>query len=349
VGSVVLAEDGAGALRGDVLVEVVVYQRHWGGSAARETLDELDAELAVGAHRRGVAVRRGLGIDAGGLAEGFTHLVATGQRAGERAADADADATGLLLAEPGIEGDEFEDIDRLEVEAFRDPLDAALVDESEMVLPEVEKRKGSAPLGNRIVGHRLVDFGKKVRGDLIGLTGTGGRCSMRAHEEWKETKKVMSRKAGNARLKKERTSINQNTSSQQKKMAPAVGLMRATPSPLRGFPSESLTRDARLKPKDSNLQGLALARIAMLSMAPAVGFEPTTNRLTADRSTTELRWINRAENETPPATLMQLKKLFVVVKIETGSGCRLNLVHNGQNFPRRMSFMPRKPLLELLG
>jgi hypothetical protein len=28
-------------------------------------------------------------------------------------------------------------------------------------------------------------------------------------------------------------------------------------------------------------------------MAPAVGFEPTTNRLTADRSTTELRWILR--------------------------------------------------------
>jgi hypothetical protein len=28
-------------------------------------------------------------------------------------------------------------------------------------------------------------------------------------------------------------------------------------------------------------------------MAPAVGFEPTTNRLTADRSTTELRWITQ--------------------------------------------------------
>jgi hypothetical protein len=27
------------------------------------------------------------------------------------------------------------------------------------------------------------------------------------------------------------------------------------------------------------------------NLAPAVGFEPTTNRLTADRSTTELRWI----------------------------------------------------------
>jgi hypothetical protein len=30
-------------------------------------------------------------------------------------------------------------------------------------------------------------------------------------------------------------------------------------------------------------------------MAPAVGFEPTTNRLTADRSTTELRWIDRRD------------------------------------------------------
>ena len=30
-------------------------------------------------------------------------------------------------------------------------------------------------------------------------------------------------------------------------------------------------------------------------LAPAVGFEPTTNRLTADRSTTELRWIVSAK------------------------------------------------------
>ena len=32
------------------------------------------------------------------------------------------------------------------------------------------------------------------------------------------------------------------------------------------------------------------------SLASAVGFEPTTNRLTADRSTTELRWITRPKN-----------------------------------------------------
>jgi hypothetical protein len=32
-------------------------------------------------------------------------------------------------------------------------------------------------------------------------------------------------------------------------------------------------------------------KAADVAVAPAVGFEPTTNRLTADRSTTELRWI----------------------------------------------------------
>jgi hypothetical protein len=35
----------------------------------------------------------------------------------------------------------------------------------------------------------------------------------------------------------------------------------------------------------------AKRRLSAVSLAPAVGFEPTTNRLTADRSTTELRWI----------------------------------------------------------
>ena len=32
-------------------------------------------------------------------------------------------------------------------------------------------------------------------------------------------------------------------------------------------------------------------------MAPEVGFEPTTNRLTADRSTTELLWIALGDAE----------------------------------------------------
>lgn len=36
--------------------------------------------------------------------------------------------------------------------------------------------------------------------------------------------------------------------------------------------------------------GISRSLLATYRMAPAVGFEPTTNRLTVDRSTTELRW-----------------------------------------------------------
>ncbi len=68
-------------------------------------------------------------------------------------------------------------------------------------------------------------------------------------------------------------------------------------------------------------------------MAPAVGFEPTTNRLTADRSTTELRWNVRApqrggayilplkiEAASSLSALFHWRKLLVCV--------RRNCVHN---------------------
>lgn len=46
-------------------------------------------------------------------------------------------------------------------------------------------------------------------------------------------------------------------------------------------------------------------------MAPAVGFEPTTNRLTADRSTTELRWIALGDAEhTLASPFVQGKRRF---------------------------------------
>jgi hypothetical protein len=46
-------------------------------------------------------------------------------------------------------------------------------------------------------------------------------------------------------------------------------------------------------------------------LAPAVGFEPTTNRLTADRSTTELRWIALGDAEhTLASPLIQGKRRF---------------------------------------
>jgi len=54
------------------------------------------------------------------------------------------------------------------------------------------------------------------------------------------------------------------------------------------------------------LQNVNEECIQSSKLAPAVGFEPTTNRLTADRSTTELRWIlslGAAEREFCPRDL----------------------------------------------
>src|SRR5437773_3042979 len=47
-----------------------------------------------------------------------------------------------------------------------------------------------------------------------------------------------------------------------------------------------------MKAAKANRKAATCRRTPKISkLAPAVGFEPTTNRLTADRSTTELRWI----------------------------------------------------------
>jgi hypothetical protein len=60
-------------------------------------------------------------------------------------------------------------------------------------------------------------------------------------------------------------------------------------------------------------------------MAPAVGFEPTTNRLTADRSTTELRWIkflgpNRGHTVCPENQERQVPFQICEIDLVAGAG-----------------------------
>src|SRR5438067_13850509 len=50
-------------------------------------------------------------------------------------------------------------------------------------------------------------------------------------------------------------------------------------------------------------------------LAPAVGFEPTTNRLPADRSTTELRWITLGDAaHTVASPFVQGKRCFGTIE-----------------------------------
>src|SRR5205814_8193846 len=97
-------------------------------------------------------------------------------------------------------------------------------------------------------------------------------------------------------------------------------------------------------------------------MAPAVGFEPTTNRLTADRSTTELRWITflaerRAYSlprESRAASRFQICKINLVAGagFEPAAGqlpgCRVarwNQVAGIKSFPRPCPFVRSPNLL----
>jgi hypothetical protein len=129
-------------------------------------------------------VSRSLGINPGSLAEGIPDLVASGQGARERAADADTDFPSCLLTEPGIEGHQFQDIDRLKLQTVCDPIHTAVIDETEVVLPEMEERKGSTPLGDGVVSHRLVNLGKEVRRNQFSLFGTVRRSCMSMHEDF---------------------------------------------------------------------------------------------------------------------------------------------------------------------
>ena len=54
-------------------------------------------------------------------------------------------------------------------------------------------------------------------------------------------------------------------------------------------------------------------------MAPAVGLEPTTDRLTADCSTTELRW-NNTKLSTPKRNKNQVFFSQTVFFLEVGTG-----------------------------
>ena len=106
-------------------------------------------------------------INPHGVAEFFPKLVAPGHRAGESPTDADDGFSGGLLAEPGIESHQFEYVNRLEIEALGDPVHPAVINESEVILPEMKQWQGGAPFGDRVVRHCLVDFGKKLHWDLV--------------------------------------------------------------------------------------------------------------------------------------------------------------------------------------
>ena len=106
----------------DGFVEVVVAHHHWCCAAAGKTFDELDRELSVLRRLQAVRVR----IKTQLLAKMFVQRMRTTQRATQRAANFDLIFADGLLPEHRVERDEFVDVDGLQIELLRRPLDRFL-------------------------------------------------------------------------------------------------------------------------------------------------------------------------------------------------------------------------------
>jgi hypothetical protein len=125
----------------NVFNEVVIDECNGALPQLARQLDELDAEFAIScggwcaAETMMLLVR----IESHGLAEFFLHLVAASEGAGERAAHADDRFSGLLASEPRIKSHQFQDVHWRQVELGGDPFDACVVNEAEVVLPEVQQ------------------------------------------------------------------------------------------------------------------------------------------------------------------------------------------------------------------
>ncbi len=140
---------------GDGLEEVVVTHENGAGAATGEAFDEFEAELMV----RGGLDAVGVGIEAELVAQVTMEGVRTGKGTAQGAADPEMKPAGGLLAEHRVEGDEFEDLDRLEVKPGGGPFDRLGGEASEVILDGVEDHDGSAAF-DRVMTDHIVDFGE---------------------------------------------------------------------------------------------------------------------------------------------------------------------------------------------
>ena len=140
----------------DAFLKIVIHHRDRRGAAARKALDEFHRKFPIRRDRDRIPVTRivRMPVDDRALLlllefreinprrsrHIFPQLIRPGQRARKRAADADVRRASGLAAEHRVEGDEFEDIDRLEAELRRDPRARLVRDVAKMLLPQVQQR-----------------------------------------------------------------------------------------------------------------------------------------------------------------------------------------------------------------
>ena len=140
-------------LRSDPFVEIVVAHQHRRGAATGQALDEFNRKFPVLGRLDALGAR----VQAELAAEMFVQPVGTAERATQGAADSDLISAGWFRVEHGIKADQFVNVDRLELEFLRDPLDGLARNPAGMFLYRVQHHQRSAPL-LRVVRDHFVDL-----------------------------------------------------------------------------------------------------------------------------------------------------------------------------------------------
>jgi len=166
LGGGILGEEVDGFVFGDGFVEVVVDEADGAGAAGGEAFGEFDAELAAGTDGDGVVMAVGLAaVYISEFADFFHQFATAGHGAGEGTAHADVEFAGCVLAEAGVEGDDFEDFDGFEFQFGGYPMHGWFGDVAELVLDEMEQRQNRRTLALLVMRNRLIGFRLKRGGD----------------------------------------------------------------------------------------------------------------------------------------------------------------------------------------
>jgi len=86
------------------------------------------------------------------------------------------------LAEAGVEGDDLENLDRLQLQLFCDPFDGLRRDETEPVLDDVEQRQDGGALALAVVGDAFFGLGIKLEAGRKGREILASRSLRRSGE-----------------------------------------------------------------------------------------------------------------------------------------------------------------------
>jgi len=120
--------------RRDALIKLIADHQHRRGAATGEALDKFHRELAI---RRGLRTRL-LRVQAELLTKMPVQLIRAGERAAQRAANANLVFALRLLPEHRIKRHQLVNIDRMQLQLLRRPLDRRLRNAAEPLLDRVQ-------------------------------------------------------------------------------------------------------------------------------------------------------------------------------------------------------------------